>query len=156
MRSARSIVGICERNQTYPRQCPLLKRNPKRTRPHCIPQYTTRIQHIYETPEILRSMIFSTVLYLQSDNAVSTSNTMDGDYWHSQKKTNLLSSTHFSVHPSVESHTFSNVLKRSQLRRLYLRAASGQTTCTKCQRASTSCRDTRVIVRLGCSRHEAA
>ena len=32
------------------------------------------IQHIYETPEILRSMIFSTVSCLQSDNDVSTSN----------------------------------------------------------------------------------
>ena len=33
------------------------------------------IQHIYETPEILRPMIFSTVSCLQSDNGVSTSNT---------------------------------------------------------------------------------
>ena len=33
------------------------------------------IQHIYETPEILRSMIFSTVSCLESDNDVSTSNT---------------------------------------------------------------------------------
>ena len=32
------------------------------------------IQHIYENPEILRSMIFSTVSCLQSDNGVSTSN----------------------------------------------------------------------------------
>ena len=32
------------------------------------------IQHIYETPEILRPMIFSTVSCLQSDNGVSTSN----------------------------------------------------------------------------------
>ena len=31
-------------------------------------------QHIYETPEILRSMILSTVSCLQSDNDVSTSN----------------------------------------------------------------------------------
>ena len=42
VRIARSIVGICERNQTKPRQRPLLKINPKRTRPNCIPQYTTR------------------------------------------------------------------------------------------------------------------
>ena len=42
VRTARSIVGICERNQTKPRQRPLLKRNPKITRPHCIPQYATR------------------------------------------------------------------------------------------------------------------
>ena len=42
VRTARSIVGICERYQTKPRQRPLLKRNLKRTRPHCIPQYTTR------------------------------------------------------------------------------------------------------------------
>ena len=34
------------------------------------------IQHIYETLEILRSMIFSTVSCLQSDNGVSTSNTV--------------------------------------------------------------------------------
>ena len=33
------------------------------------------ILHIYETPQILRSMIFTTVSCLQSDNAVSTSNT---------------------------------------------------------------------------------
>ena len=32
------------------------------------------IQHIYETPEILRSMILSTVSCLRSDNDVSTSN----------------------------------------------------------------------------------
>ena len=32
------------------------------------------IQHIYETPEILRSMILSTVSCLESDNDVSTSN----------------------------------------------------------------------------------
>ena len=32
------------------------------------------IQHIYETPEILRSMIFSTVSCLESDNDVGTSN----------------------------------------------------------------------------------
>ena len=32
------------------------------------------IQHISETPEILRSMIFSTASCLQSDNGVSTSN----------------------------------------------------------------------------------
>ena len=32
------------------------------------------IQHIYETHEILRSMIFSTVSCLESDNDVSTSN----------------------------------------------------------------------------------
>ena len=36
------------------------------------------IQHIYETHEILRSMIFSTVSCLESDNDVSTSNT-NGD-----------------------------------------------------------------------------
>ena len=32
------------------------------------------IQHIYDPPEILRSMIFSTVSCLQADNDVSTSN----------------------------------------------------------------------------------
>ena len=35
------------------------------------------IQHIYETPEILRSLILSTVSCPQSDNDVSTSNTLD-------------------------------------------------------------------------------
>ena len=34
------------------------------------------IQHIYKTPEILRSMIFSTVSCLQSDNGVSASNSV--------------------------------------------------------------------------------
>ena len=34
--------------------------------------------NIYETPEILRSMIFSTVSCLQSDNGVSTSNKIPG------------------------------------------------------------------------------
>ena len=40
------------------------------------PQFPLRksIQHIYETHEILRSMIFSTVSCLESDNDVSTSN----------------------------------------------------------------------------------
>ena len=40
---------------------------------HKIPLWKS-IQHIYETPEILRS-IFSTDSCLQSDNGVSTSNT---------------------------------------------------------------------------------
>ena len=41
---------------------------------HKIPLWWKSIQHIYETHEILRSMIFSTVSCLESDNDVSTSN----------------------------------------------------------------------------------
>ena len=48
------------------------------SRAHKNPQHKNvlrkSIQHIYETPEILHSMIFSTVSCLQSDNGVSTSN----------------------------------------------------------------------------------
>ena len=48
------------------------------SRAHKNPQHKNvlwkSIQHICETPEILRSMIFSTVSCLQSDNGVSTSN----------------------------------------------------------------------------------
>ena len=40
---------------------------------HQIPLWKS-IQHIYETPEILRSTIFTTVSCLQSDNGVCTSN----------------------------------------------------------------------------------
>ena len=57
------------------------KRDTKQTdinRAHKNPQHKIAlwksIQHIYETPEILRSMIPSTVSCLQSDNDVSTSN----------------------------------------------------------------------------------
>ena len=40
----------------------------------CIRDRWKSIQHTYETPEILRSLILSTVSCLQSDNDVSTSN----------------------------------------------------------------------------------
>ena len=57
------------------------KRDTKQTdinRAHKNPQHKIAlwksIQHIYEPPEIIRSMILSTVSCLESDNGVSTSN----------------------------------------------------------------------------------
>ena len=50
------------------------------------------IQHIYETPEILRS-IFSTDSCLQSDNGVSTSNTRNGNWQQSINKVIWYSAT---------------------------------------------------------------
>ena len=54
------------------------------------------IQHIYETPEILRS-IFSTDSCLQSDNGVSTSNTRYNTYQGYIFTSHLLSSAFISL-----------------------------------------------------------